>query len=147
MRRTMLTLATLSTLALVMALPAGALAATSSAFNGLDGKISSAWSNGKLTRGEINDIRDLQQYADRVIADAHRDGIVTRAESQRIDQATDAAVDTFRRYRDNRSVRTVRVAVRPIVPAPVVAIRTVARHSHHHAKVVVKPGRVKVRIR
>ena len=147
MRRTMLTLAALSTLALVMALPAGALAATSSAFAGLDAKISSAWNNGKLTRAEFNEVRDLQAYADRVIADAYRDGIITRAETVRIDQATDVAVSTFRRYRDNRALRTVRVAVHPIVPKPVVAIRAVARHTHHHAKVVVKPGRAKVRIR
>jgi len=144
----MLTLAAASTLALVMALPTGAMASTSSAFNSLDAKIASAWDSGKLTRAEFNEIRDLQAYADRVIADAHRDGVVTRAESVRIDQATDAAVSTFRRYRDNRSLRSVRIAVRPVVPKPVIALRPVARHTHHHhAKVVVKPGRVKVRIR
>jgi len=148
MRNTMLTLAAASALTLVMAIPTGALAASSSAFNALDAKIARAWDNGKLTRGELDEIRGLQAHADRIIADAHRDRLLTPAESGRIDQATDAAVVTFRRYRDNRAHRTVKVvAVRPVVPKPVVTVRPVVRYAHPRAKVVVKPGRIKVRIR
>lgn len=147
MTRTILTLAAALSLGVLTTVGASA-GVIPAAFSSLDGNINHAWDRGQLTRGEFDEIRSLQSYADRVIRDAQRDGIVTPAESRRITDATDAAVLTFRRYRDNHNLRSV--AVRPVVrtvvrPAHKPAV--VVRHHHHSrpkVKVAIRPGRLHI---
>jgi hypothetical protein len=137
-----LAIATAFTLGLVMVLPIGAMASTS-AYAGLDADVDRAFANGRLTRGEANDVRDLMVKADRIIATARRDGVVTPGESRRIDKATSAAIAAFDRFRGNgATAATVRVAHRK--PVPAVVLRPVFKPR---ARVVVKPHKVRVHIR
>ena len=147
MTRTILTLAAALGLGLLTTIGASA-SVVPAAFSSLDGNINHAWDRGQLTRGELDEVRALQNLADRVIRDAQRDGRVTPAETRRITDATDAAVVTFRRYRDNGNFRSV--AVRPVVrtvhPAPRHAV--VVHHNHKpKVKVAVRPGRLHVWVR
>jgi hypothetical protein len=150
MTRTMLTLIAALSLGLLTTVGASA-SMIPAAFSNLDGNVNHAWDRGQLTRGELDEVRALQNLADRVIRDAQRDGRVTPAETRRITDATDAAVLTFRRYRDNNNFRSA--AVRPVVrtvvrPAPKHAV--VVRHNHHpkpRVKVAVRPGRLHICVR
>ncbi len=148
MTRTILTLAAALGLGLLTTIGASA-SVVPAAYSSLDGNVNHAWDRGQLTRGELDEVRSLQNFADRVIRDAQRDGFVTPAETRRITDATDAAVLTFRRYRDNANFRSVAVrpvvrTVRPLAPKPAVVVR----HNHKpKVKVAVRPGRLHVWVR
>ena len=144
MKTTILTAA--ATTAILMLLPAGALASPIPVeFERLDADISHAWDAGKLTRAELDEVRNLQNSADRVIADARRDGVITPGENERIRNATNRAVLTFRNYERNRAVRSVRVAARPAVPRPVAVVKPIKVRPI--GKIVIRPPRIRVVIR
>ncbi len=134
MRRTMIPmLATALVLGAALMAPANADASqlVSNAYQNLNSSISSAWASGQLTRGEKADVRAMQAETDRMIRNAQRSGRINGIERDRIRAQASATVSTFRRYRDNGSVRFATHHPR---------VHRIHRHKAHprHVKIVIR---------